>query len=115
LILLTGPWYSTEPSRCEIPGPKSQRKKKDKRSIQTACTFKTGGIVVRDIHKIIKNYCSIAKRWECRFIFLWMSPLLLPLEVENRLRKDESFGKLVKKLEKDLSKQAKKQYFITIA
>jgi len=48
-------------------------------------------------------------------IYIFMSPLLLPLEVENRLRKDESFGKLVKKLEKDLSKQAKKQYFITIA
>jgi chromosomal replication initiation ATPase DnaA len=35
--------------------------------------------------------------------------------VEKRLRQDESFRKMVGKLEKGLIKQAKKKYFITIA
>jgi hypothetical protein len=37
------------------------------------------------------------------------------MEVENRLREDESSRKMVRTLEKDLIKQAKKKYFITIA
>ncbi len=37
------------------------------------------------------------------------------IEVENRLREDESFRKKVEKVEKDLIKQAKRKYFITIA
>jgi nicotinamide mononucleotide adenylyltransferase len=37
------------------------------------------------------------------------------IEVENRLRKDESFRKIVEKFVKDFIKQAKKKYFITIA
>ncbi len=37
------------------------------------------------------------------------------IEVEKRLGKDESFRKVVARLEKDLIKQAKKKYFITIA
>lgn len=37
------------------------------------------------------------------------------IEVEKRLRQDESFSKMVRTLEKDLIKQAKKKYFITIA
>ena len=37
------------------------------------------------------------------------------IEVEKRLPQDESFGKMVGKLEKSLIKQAKKKYFITIA
>ena len=36
------------------------------------------------------------------------------LKVENRLHKDESFRKIAEKLEKDLTKQGKKKYFITI-
>jgi hypothetical protein len=37
------------------------------------------------------------------------------IEVEERLREDGSFRKMVEKLERDLTKQAKKKYFITIA
>jgi len=37
------------------------------------------------------------------------------IEVENRLREDESFRKRVERLEKYLIKQAKRKYFITIA
>ena len=37
------------------------------------------------------------------------------IEVEKRLRQEEPFRKMVGKLEKDLIKQAKKKYFITIA
>ncbi len=37
------------------------------------------------------------------------------IEVERRIRGDRVFRKMVEKLEKDLSKQAKKKYFITIA
>jgi chromosomal replication initiation ATPase DnaA len=37
------------------------------------------------------------------------------IEVEKRLREDESFRKKVGNLEKGLIKQAKKKYFITIA
>ena len=37
------------------------------------------------------------------------------IEVENRLREDESFRKMMGKLEKDLINQAKRKYFITIA
>jgi putative transposase len=37
------------------------------------------------------------------------------IEVEKRLRENESIKKMVEKLEKDLIKQAKRKYFITIA
>ncbi len=37
------------------------------------------------------------------------------IEVEGRLREDRSFRKMVEKLEKDLIKQRKRKYFITIA
>jgi hypothetical protein len=37
------------------------------------------------------------------------------IEVEKRLCEDESIRKMVEKLEKDLIKQAKRKYFITIA
>jgi len=37
------------------------------------------------------------------------------IEVKNRLREDESFRKQVGKFEKDLIKQSKGKYFITIA
>lgn len=37
------------------------------------------------------------------------------MEVEERLREDRAFRKMVEKLEKDLIKQAKRKYFITIA
>jgi chromosomal replication initiation ATPase DnaA len=37
------------------------------------------------------------------------------IEFETRLREDESLRKIVDKLKKGLSKQAKKKYFITIA
>jgi chromosomal replication initiation ATPase DnaA len=37
------------------------------------------------------------------------------IEVEKRLREDGSFRKMVEKLERDLIKQAKRKYFITIA
>jgi len=37
------------------------------------------------------------------------------MEVENRLRENESFSKIMRKLERNLTRQAKKKYFITIA
>jgi len=37
------------------------------------------------------------------------------IEFETRLGRDESLRKVVNRLEKDLSKRAKKKYFITIA
>ena len=37
------------------------------------------------------------------------------IEFENRLRRDESLGKITKKLKEDLRKLAKKKYFVTIA
>jgi len=37
------------------------------------------------------------------------------IEFETELRKDESLRKLVGELEKELTQQAKKKYFITIA
>ena len=37
------------------------------------------------------------------------------IEVEKRLRQDESLSKMVRRLEKDLIRQAKRKYFITIA
>jgi hypothetical protein len=37
------------------------------------------------------------------------------IEVEKRLCEDRSFRKKVEKLEKDLIKQGKRKYFITIA
>jgi putative transposase len=37
------------------------------------------------------------------------------MEVENKLREDDSFRKLVERMKKNLIRQAKKKYFITIA
>ena len=37
------------------------------------------------------------------------------IEVEGRLRQEESFGKMLGDLEEGLLKQAKKKFFITIA
>ena len=37
------------------------------------------------------------------------------IEIEKRLRHDESLKLVVNQLEKDLSKDAKRKYFITIA
>jgi len=37
------------------------------------------------------------------------------IEMEERFRHDESLKRVVNRLEKDLSKDAKKKYFITIA
>jgi len=37
------------------------------------------------------------------------------IEVEKRLREDSTFRKIVEKVEKDLIKQGKRKYFITIA
>jgi len=36
------------------------------------------------------------------------------IEVEERLREDRAFRKIMEKLEKDLIKQGKKKYLITI-
>jgi hypothetical protein len=48
----------------------------------------------------------------------WRNPMRICqaiIEVEERLREDKSFRKMVERLEKVLIKQRKEKYFITIA